>query len=75
MRIKLESSPLVETPMWLSHAIVGYRSRRNRASLLTQAKGFTDGVPGDWDSVWDRMLSGEIPYTVDGSSFYFDVQV
>jgi hypothetical protein len=65
---KLLSCPLACTPGILRWAINGYKFKRDRKALL---RVFTEGYGSDEGSppaeVFDRLLKGQIPYTVEES--------
>jgi hypothetical protein len=70
---KIHSSSIAHAPGILKWAINGYAFKEDRKKLL---RVFTHGfdhsgqVP---EEVFDRLLKGEIPYTVDGDTVVFEV--
>jgi hypothetical protein len=66
--VRLQSAPMISTPGVLAWAINGYKFKRDRKKLL---RVFVDGYGGPNAppaDVYDKLLKGEIPYTVDAEN-------
>lgn len=65
---RLTSTPMFHTPGVLAWAINGYKFKKDRKQLLNV---FVTGYPGPSAQVYDRLLKGEIKYTVEGDAVIF----
>ncbi|MDE3240891.1 MAG: hypothetical protein KGN33_18190 [Paracoccaceae bacterium] len=68
---RLGSSPLVHTPGVIAWAISGYHFKRDRPQLAKVIEGTFPSVPA---AALHRLLSKEVPYTVDGETVVFTVE-
>ncbi|MCZ4354889.1 hypothetical protein [uncultured Marivita sp.] len=68
---RLQSSPMVHTPGLIAWAINGYAFEADRPQMLKVIGETFAGVPTD---AIERLLSKEVPYTVDGETVTFEVE-
>lgn len=59
----LQSSPLIYAPGILRWAMNGYNFKKDRKYLR---RVFTEGWTGLPDDAVDALLSGKVPYTLEG---------
>jgi hypothetical protein len=64
---RLASSSMICTPGLLLWAINGYKFKRDRKSLLLTFVSGYQGQGAPTPDVFDRLLKGEIPYSVEES--------
>jgi len=68
--VELPSAPMVNTPGLLIWAINGYKFKKDRKTLVNvfvQGYNLTPEVVND-------LLSGKIPYRIEGESVFFEYE-
>lgn len=68
---RIGSSGLVYAPGIVAWAINGYAFEDDRPALLRVVSGTWSGIPVD---IWERILTGQLEYQVDGETVVVTVQ-
>lgn len=68
---RLGSNELVHAPGVIAWAINGYAFKRDRAALR---RVIVDGWPGIPAAAARQLLSGSVPYTLDGDTVVFTLE-
>lgn len=77
MKIRLESNPRFNVPSWIAMAVEQYGrpDPDEREEIVDKCyEVFCEGLRGPDRSVWIQLLSGRIPYTVQGGTVVFEAR-
>lgn len=73
MRIKLESGPSSNAPLFLAQSQVALHHGETIPNLIRHIKQvWCKGIPGIPEAVWEGVLIGRIPYIVQGQTVIID---